>query len=114
MVSLPKLDAFLPPMGTGRVVSLGSCLFAFRDGCQDPEERFSREPGRAPPRHAHGDLTSLAPHESPGAEKAKDSGSRRLHAAHADPAWDWLPVDPFRRESVLGDVHLPSVRPLCL
>ena len=22
-----------------------------------------REPGRAPPRHAHGDLTSLAPHE---------------------------------------------------
>ena len=23
----------------------------------------SREPGRAPPRHAHGDLTSLAPHE---------------------------------------------------
>ena len=50
----------------------------------------------------------------PGAEKAEDSGSRRLHAAHADPAWDWLPVDPFRRESVLGDVHLPSVRPLCL
>ena len=23
----------------------------------------TREPGRAPPRHAHGDLTSLAPHE---------------------------------------------------
>ena len=25
---------------------------------------MTREPGRAPPRHAHGDLTSLAPHES--------------------------------------------------
>ena len=24
---------------------------------------MTREPGRAPPRHAHGDLTSLAPHE---------------------------------------------------
>ena len=24
---------------------------------------MTREPGRAPPRHAHGDLNSLAPHE---------------------------------------------------
>ena len=40
-----------------------------REG-QDPKQRdpeappVTREPGRAPPRHAHGDLTSLAPHES--------------------------------------------------
>ena len=29
--------------------------------CEVPP--VTREPGRAPPRHAHGDLTSLAPHE---------------------------------------------------
>ena len=28
-----------------------------------PSPSHVREPGRAPPRHAHGDLTSLAPHE---------------------------------------------------
>ena len=27
------------------------------------EASVTREPGRGPPRHAHGDLTSLAPHE---------------------------------------------------
>ena len=27
------------------------------------EEPVTREPGRAPPCHAHGDLTALAPHE---------------------------------------------------
>ena len=35
------------------------------EGKQEPQASspFRREPGRAPPRHAHGDLTSLAPHE---------------------------------------------------
>ena len=32
-------------------------------GLLDARARGRREPGRAPPRHAHGDLTSLAPHE---------------------------------------------------
>ena len=35
-----------------------SCLENPRDG-----GAWWAEPGRAPPRHAHGDLTSLAPHE---------------------------------------------------
>ena len=32
-------------------------------GCPPPSPPVTREPGRAPPRHAHGDLTSLVPHE---------------------------------------------------
>ena len=33
-------------------------------GWEDPlEKEMAGEPGRAPPPHAHGDLTSLAPHE---------------------------------------------------
>ena len=50
---------------------------------------MTREPGRAPPRHAHGDLTSLAPHE-------------RLPE---------LPVVPREKPHPLGSAH-PWLRPL--
>ena len=55
----------------GRLVSINASKVLLWRGWGGREKklhfRFSapvtREPGRAPPRHAHGDLTSLAPHE---------------------------------------------------
>ena len=50
-------------------IFLGSKITADGNCSHEIERRLllgrkvTREPGRAPPRHAHGDLTSLAPHE---------------------------------------------------
>ena len=38
---------------------------------------MTREPGRAPLSHAHGDLTSLAPHESPPGSQASSRGEAK-------------------------------------
>ena len=91
---------------------------------------MTREPGRAPPRHAHGDLTSLAPHErlpeilvvkrgtvilsTKGLDQArgKDRGatmsSQETAPDSLEPVMDKPPLDP----EVVGTGNPVLVRPV--
>ena len=53
-----RLSGTVSPLRAEQGTSLETPSRARASSCQ-----AAREPGRAPPRHAHGDLTSLAPHE---------------------------------------------------
>ena len=54
---------------------------------------MTREPGRAPPRHAHGDLTSLAP-GLPGAPQDEAGLTRKFETSHVGGATGRTPPIP--------------------